>query len=87
MGRTTINLAPGGLRKEGALYDLPIALGLLASLALARAMTTLLYSVSATDPVTFASIAALLLAIALLAAYLPARRAARVDPMLALRGD
>ena len=64
-----------------------IALGLLASLALARAMTTLLYSVSATDPVTFASIAALLLAIALLAAYLPARRAARVDPMLALRGD
>ncbi|MDX2033828.1 MAG: ABC transporter permease [Blastocatellia bacterium] len=64
-----------------------VALGLLASAALTRAMTTLLYLVSATDPLTFLSIAALLLAIAFLACYLPARRASHVDPMAALRGD
>jgi putative ABC transport system permease protein len=62
-----------------------IALGLGAALLLARSLKTLLFSVSATDPLTFAGIALLLGSVALLACWLPARRATRVDPLIALR--
>jgi putative ABC transport system permease protein len=64
-----------------------LAVGLGAAVALTRVMASLLFQVSATDPATYVSIAALLAAIALLASYLPARKAARVDPMVALRYD
>ncbi|MEW6212941.1 MAG: FtsX-like permease family protein, partial [Acidobacteriota bacterium] len=60
-------------------------LGLIGAMALTRVMKGLLYEVEATDPVTFAALALALIAVTLLACYLPARRAARVDPMIALR--
>jgi predicted permease len=70
-----------------ALALVGVALGLLAALALTRLMKDLLFSVSATDPLTFLVIAALLTCVALLACFVPARRAAKVAPLIALRSE
>ena len=70
-----------------ALSGAGIAIGLAAALALSRVLAKLLFGVTATDPATFAAVAALLLAVAAMASWLPARRAMRVDPVLALREE
>jgi len=75
------------LREALGLGAAGLALGLGGALLLSRALTTLLYSVSPNDPATLALVGGLLLATTVLAGYLPARRATRIDPVVALRAD
>jgi ABC-type antimicrobial peptide transport system permease subunit len=72
-----------GIRLAG----LGMAIGLIAALGLTRMMVAFLYGVKASDPLTFGSVSLFLLAVALLACYMPARSAMRVDPMVALRDE
>jgi ABC-type antimicrobial peptide transport system permease subunit len=88
--RVALGAGRGGVLRlvvgEGArLAALGVGVGLVASLGASRAVARLLYGVSPTDPLTFAGTAALLGGVALLACWVPARRAARVDPVRALR--
>ena len=73
------------LRQGLVIVAVGVALGILGSLALTRIMATLLFGVSATDPLTFAGVTIALALVALAASYIPARRATKVDPMVALR--
>jgi putative ABC transport system permease protein len=69
------------------LAGIGVVIGTVCSLALTRVMARLLIGVRPTDPVTFIAVALLLTIIALFACYLPARRATRVEPILALRSE
>jgi ABC-type antimicrobial peptide transport system permease subunit len=77
----------GVLRQGMALAAAGIALGLAGALALRRVMAGLLYGVGSADPATLAAVSLLMLAAAAAAAFLPAHRATRVDPMEALRAE
>jgi predicted permease len=88
--RMAMGASTGAVLRLVVKYGLALTLigmtfGLVASLALTRLMKTMLIGVSATDPLTFIVIALLFIAVAMLACYIPARRAAKVDPMIALR--
>ncbi len=73
------------VRQGMSLVVIGVGMGLVGAIALTRLMTTLLFGVTAKDPITFVSVATLLAIVALLACYIPARRATRVDPLEALR--
>jgi putative ABC transport system permease protein len=75
------------LRRGAGLTLMGVAIGAAGALALTKLLSSLLYAVKPTDPVTFAGVAILLSAIGVLACYVPARRAMRVDPMVALRHE
>jgi putative ABC transport system permease protein len=88
--RIALGASPGGVRRQvvfqGALLALTgAAIGFAASIALMRLMSGLLFGVSATDPPTIGVVALVLMGAAVLASYIPARRASRVDPVAALR--
>src|SRR5215216_1130987 len=73
------------LRSGMSLVTIGLMIGLVAALALTRLMSSLLFEVSPTDPITFGAVALCVILAALLACYIPARRATKVDPMIALR--
>jgi ABC-type antimicrobial peptide transport system permease subunit len=73
------------LRQALTLVGIGLALGLMVAFGVSRVVSTLLYGVSATDPITFAGVSLLLLVVALGASFIPAFRASRVDPLVALR--
>ena len=73
------------LRQGMTLAGIRILLGVLGALGLARVLVNMLFEIKPTDPLTFVSVSLVLFLVALLACWLPARRAAKVDPMEALR--
>jgi ABC-type antimicrobial peptide transport system permease subunit len=75
------------LSHGATLAGLGIAIGLFGAFALSRVVAGMLYKVAATDPFTLFSVSMLLAAVALLACYIPARRATRLDPIITLREE
>jgi ABC-type antimicrobial peptide transport system permease subunit len=87
LGAQTGNVIELVMRQNLMLIGSGTAIGIVLSLACTRFLAKLLFGVSAVDPLTFAGAAGTLAAVALVASYIPARRATRVDPMTALRNE
>jgi putative ABC transport system permease protein len=87
LGATRSNVLGLVLGRTVSLTMLGIGTGLLGALAMTRVLTSLLYGVRPTDAATFIVVAGMLLAVTLLASYIPARRALRIDPLEALRTE
>jgi ABC-type antimicrobial peptide transport system permease subunit len=87
LGANTRDVLGLVLGQGAKLALLGVVIGLAASFAVTRVMTNMLFNVSATDPLTFVVISLLLISVALVASYLPARRATKVDPIVALRAE
>jgi ABC-type antimicrobial peptide transport system permease subunit len=87
LGARHATVVRGIVRGALVLAGVGLLIGVVAALALTRVVESFLFGVTATDPLTFAAAAALLLIVTAVAAYLPARRAANVDPMTALRNE
>jgi len=87
LGATPTSMMGSVLNQSARLTIPGVLIGLVLALALARALSNLLYEVTALDPTTYAAVAVLLLAVAMAAAYLPARRASRVDPLISIRNE
>jgi putative ABC transport system permease protein len=85
LGATTRDVQGGIVLQTVSLAAIGLSLGTIASIALARSLAALLFGVSYGDPITFLGAATVLVIVAVLAGYLPARRASRIDPMIALR--
>ena len=85
LGARALDVLKLVLGQGAKMTTIGVVLGLIGAFALTRLMSTLLFEVSVTDPVTFSIVVAVLAMVALLACYLPARRAAKTDPMIALR--
>jgi putative ABC transport system permease protein len=85
LGATRLEVLSMVMRQGLGLVVVGLVLGLAGAFALTRSLTTLLFGVKPTDPLSFAAVAAVLIAVGLLASYIPARRATKVDPMVALR--
>ena len=87
LGAQKRNILSAVLRQGLQLAITGVVAGIVGAMIVARLMAGLLYGVRPTDPLTFGAVALLLIAVALFACYLPARRALRVDPMVALRHE
>ncbi len=87
LGANRLNIFRMILGEGARLAGLGIAIGIAVALGVTRMMSSFLYEVRPTDPATFAAVCVILLSVAALACYLPARRATRVDPLVALRHD
>ena len=90
--RLTLGASPNTVVGEVLRYGIRVSaagltIGLMAAFLLRRFLTSLVFDVSPSDPLTYAAVAGLMLAVALTACYIPARRASRVDPLIALRWE
>jgi putative ABC transport system permease protein len=87
LGAKARDILSGVMGEALGITSVGVVLGIAAALGLTRLLSRVLFGVSATDPATFAVVSGILIGVAVLAAFVPARRASRVDPIVALRHE